>query len=466
MEQPLLSRWLRWLVHASMLVWLLISWDWFARHVITPQVKENTWPYSGYWVASRLALEGRADVVYTEGSGYLQEIGRLNVSGDMLEVNMPATLLPFLPLALLPIAEAFRVWTVVSLACFGVGWVVLLRILRLPLLVALLFTAALPFFEPFSQNIRGQTYLVLFALVTLSAVCSLALPASTPAVRPETVGRQVLGGLLLGVAAVFKLYYGLVLAMSAAVKRRWIYLASAGLVVVVSALLTVLAWGTGIWERAIYLSLTWRERPETVQTAYQTTQSLLARLFLYDAQWNPAPVADLPWLAESLWWLVTLSTLGLTILALWRSGTRGAARGPHSPAWQLLAPCAPVPLASALAPIAEGYHYALCLFPILVVTAVTFQAWRHQLTIVLWQGREWSRGLLVVSAGLVLAVGLLGASWQYNVARVDGWASLLHYPRLYGGLLLWLLVVVLLVRPSTIGSVEQSPARITSEAAP
>ncbi|MDQ5825140.1 MAG: DUF2029 domain-containing protein [Chloroflexota bacterium] len=449
-----------------MLVWILISWDWFARHVITPQVQEDTWPYSGYWVASRLALEGRADVVYREGPGYLQEIDRLNVSGDMLEVNVPATLLPFLPLSLLPIAEAFRVWTVVSLACFGLGWVVLLRVMRLPLLVALLFTAALPFFEPFSQNIRGQAYLVLFSLVTLSAVCSVTSPASTSGVRHEAVRRQVLGGLLLGVAAVFKLYYGLVLAISAAVNRRWIYLATAGLVVVMSALLTVLAWGTGIWERAIYLSLTWRERPETVQTAYQTTHSLLARLFRYNERWNPAPVADLPWLTESLWWLVTLSTVGLTILALWRSGTRRAAKGQLSPAWQLLAPCAPVPVASALAPIAEGYHYALCLFPILVVTAVTFEAWRHQLTVVWWQGREWSRGLPVVSVGLVLGMALLGAPWQYNVARVDGWASLLHYPRLYGGLLLWLLVVVLLVRPGTVGSVEQSQPRITLEAAP
>ncbi|HEX8599230.1 MAG TPA: glycosyltransferase family 87 protein [Chloroflexia bacterium] len=449
-----------------MLVWLLISWSWFTRHVLTPEVKENAWPYSGYWIAPRLALEGRAHLVYTEGSGYLQEIDRLNVSGDMVEVNTPATMLPFLPLALLPIAEAFRIWTVVSLTCFGLGWVVLLRTVRLPILVALLFTAALPFFEPFSQNIAGQVYLALFSLVTLSAVCSLTSPASTSAVGHGTARRQVLGGLLLGVAAVFKLYYGLVLAVSAAVKRRWIYLASAGLVVVASVLLTTLAWGTGIWERAIYLSLTWRERPETIQTAYQTTHSLLARLFRFDAQWNPAPVADLPWLAGSLWWLVTVSTLGLTIWALWRSGTRRAARELRSPAWQLLAPCVPVPLASALAPIAEGYHYALCLFPIVVVTAVIFEAWRYQLTVVWLQGRKLPRGLPAVSAGLMLGMALLGASWQYNVERVDGWASLLHYPRLFGGLLLWLLLVVLLVRPSIAGIVEKSHTGITSEAAP
>jgi hypothetical protein len=319
----------------------------------------------------------------------------------------------------------------------------------------------MPLFEPFVANIRGQSYHVLFSLAALSAAYS----ANAFATRTEAVdgGRrgQVVGGVLLGMAAVLKLYYGLLLVVPAFVKRQGAFLVSAGFVIGVAVLATVLAWGTGIWERAIYLSLTWRARPETIHTAYQTTHSLLARLFRYDAQWSPSPVADLPWLAESSWWLVTLCSLGVTVLALWRSRSWEATL---TPGWNLLAPCVMVPLASALAPIGESYHYALCLFPIVVLIAILYEAWRSHS--VAEGGRELSWHLPGVTAGLVAAVVLLGAPWQYNVARADGWANLLHYPRLYGALVLWLLMVVLLLRPGIIGSVEKGRTNVTSGSAP
>lgn len=467
-SQPFISRRRHWLAHALLLGLVFITWGWLSWRVVIPALQENTWPYSAYWIAPRLALEGRAHLVYTESSVYLREIARLNVTGDMLEVNMPTTLLPFLPLALLPIADAFRVWTVFSLACFGVGWLALLRAVRLPASVSLLLTAAVPFFEPFSMNIRGQVYLALFSLVTLSAVYSVAAPTPTTGEAGRPRAWQIVGGVLLGVSAVLKLYYGLALALPALLKRRWTFLAWAALVFVACGLTTTWAWGAGIWERALHLSLTWRERPETAHTAYQTAHSLLARLFRYEEQWNPAPVANLPWLAESLWWLTALSTMSGTVLALWKAGKRRAAPGTASFARLLLATAVVVPLASALAPIGEGYHYALCLFPIVVVATILYEAWRQA-----WAddlvGSVLPRDLLAVSSGFALAVALLGAPWQYNVARVDGWASLLHYPRLYGALVLWLLMVVLLVRPGVVRHAKGTggaQAAITSESAP
>jgi hypothetical protein len=461
--QPFLpGRW-RWFAHALLPALLVLTWGWLIWRAVIPALRENTWPYSAYWIGPRLALDGRANLIYAEGSAYQQEIDRLGVSGDIFHGNMPTTLLPFLPLALLPITDAFRVWTVVSLGCFAVGWLALLRTVRLPVGMGLLLTAAVPLFEPFSQNIRGQVYLTLFALVTMSAVFSVAAPASTAAEADRSRGRQIVGGLMLGVAALLKLYYGLVLALPAIVKRRWTFLLSASVVVGTAFLVTAWAWGTGIWAHAIYLSLTWTGRPETVHTAYQTTHSLIGRLFRYDAQWNPAPVADLPWLVAPLWWLVAGSTVGVTVLTLWRSSRRGAAPGVSTAARQLLAPAVMVPLASALAPIAEGYHYALCLFPSVVVMAVLYEAWRQQPWVDGRQGRGLPQQLLAASAGLVLALVLLGVPWQYNVARVDGWASLMHYPRLYGALVLWLLTVVLLVRPNIIEKVQTG---VTSGAAP
>jgi hypothetical protein len=446
-----------------LLALLVLTWGWLVWRAVIPALQEKTWPYSAYWIGARLALEGRSGLIYEEGPAYQQEIDRLGVTGDIFHGNMPTTLLPFLPLALLPITHAFQVWTLLSLSCFAVGWLALLRAVRLPPAMGLLLTAAVPLFEPFSQNIRGQVYLALFALVTLSAIFSV-VPASTAGGEADRArGRQVVGGVLLGVAALLKLYYGLVLALPAIVKRRWTFLASAGLAVGTAVLVTTWAWGTSLWARAIYLSFTWTERPETVLTAYQTTHSLIGRLFRYDAQWSPAPVADLPWLVAPLWWLVTVSTLGVTALALWRSSRRGAAPGVSTAAQKLLAPAVTVPLASALAPIAEGYHYALCLFPSVVVMSVLYEAWRQQEWADGRRGRGLPWQLFAPSAGLVLALVLLGAPWQYNVARVDGWAGLWHYPRLYGALVLWLLIVRLLARPNIL---EKARTRVTSGAAP
>ncbi|HKP52897.1 MAG TPA: glycosyltransferase 87 family protein [Chloroflexia bacterium] len=456
-------KWLRWCAHALLLALLLVVWRNFTSRDVVPAMGGHTWPYSAYWITPRLALDGHASVIYAGSSVYGPHIDQLNVSADLLEVNLPTTWLPFLALALLPIDEAFHIWTVISLACFIVGWLVLLWAVRLPLGVGLLLTTLVPFFEPVAENIDGQTYLAIFALVSISAVVGFTANAdATSRLRNESRRRQVVGGVLLGVAGLFKLYYALVLALPALIKRRYLFLASAAITTTAAIVTTLWAWGLDPWARAIPLSLSWKDRPETVHTAYQTTNSLIGGLFRYEEEWSPVPVIHLPWLAESLWWLVTLTTVAITLLAIWRFGRRDEDGGrTTTPAWYLLGPSSIVPLASALAPIAESYHYALCLFPAVVVVAVLYEAWRHRLApATRGEGNSPWASLLVLSAALVLALVLLGAQWNFNVARADGWERLLHYPRLYGGLLLWLVSVLLLMRPAIITGLRWNSFRI------
>ena len=97
-------------------------------------------------------------------------------------------------------------------------------------------------------------------------------------------------------------------------------------------------------------------------TAYQTIPSALAHLFRADPQWNPDPVADLPWLALSGALAAGVCLLAVT---LWR-----AASHEH----RLAGIAASVVLAVMFSPVAEQYHYLL-IVPAIAV-AVEAQGWR------------------------------------------------------------------------------------------
>jgi hypothetical protein len=194
--------------------------------------------------------------------------------------------------------------------------------------------------------------------------------------------------------------------------------------------------------RAIGFAITWRDRPESAVTAYQTLNSWLTHLLRYDAAYNPGPVVDLPALVGWLWWAGAAVLLVVTVVILYlsRSTTDG---DPDGLVPGLLPTALVVPLALILAPVAEDYHFVLALFPLLVV----FRFMWDMYTCRYGDSGERQRTTFLVYTGLLLlSTVLLGAPWRFNVPDVEGWKSLSYYPRLYGALLLWALVMALLIR--------------------
>jgi hypothetical protein len=155
--------------------------------------------------------------------------------------------------------------------------------------------------------------------------------------------------------------------------------------------------------------------------AYQTLASLLRQLFVYDTRWSPRPLLDAPGLANVIWWLVAGALVAATLLAAYRRARGGRA--------ELAFTIDPLPLAALclvvpLQPAGEEHHYTLLLIVWLVLLSQPGLALLRSPTAV---------------AGLVLAGVLLALpSYFLQTAQWQGWPiALLAYPRMYGALILW-----------------------------
>jgi hypothetical protein len=232
------------------------------------------------------------------------------------------------------------------------------------------------------------------------------------------------------------------------VRRQATLLVTAVGVLGAATFVTVIWWGWELWGRAITFSLAFHERAVAAVDAYQSLNGLLMHLMRYDAELNPNPIANLPDLIGWLWWTIALAILSLAVWALWRNEHKDS-NHTNSIAHRLLAPATTIPLALLLAPICDEYHFVMTLFPLIVVGVVLWEKFD------VWQGTHSSSMITfwripshsAIIAIFGMAVLLLGADWPYRAPAMPGWQALLHYPRLYGNLLLLGLMITLLMLP-------------------
>lgn len=396
----------------------LATWlDLFLR-VIGPALGRAHFPTSAYWVAARLVWDGRGALLF-DPPAFTQAAVELGAAPDLAfgVLNAPAGVLLLLPFGLLPEATAYPAWTILSVASLLGAIAVLLSTLRLSATVALIFLAALPLFHPLRSNIAaGQAYAFVLLAVVVAAL-AYARPLS-PLVK----------GVALSTVALLKLYYGLILLLPPVLERRskllWFWAAIVAGAVLLSAMLV----GSEGWVVWFQTALTWRSRPETTVTAYQTLNSLFGHLFRYDPTWNLAPALAAPLIADVLWAVSAATLVGISAVAIARH-----ARAIDRP---LLVLAVVVPVAILISPIAEDYHYVLALFPLAVAGAA------------LLHDRGIGLGRLFT---FVAAAALLAPAWPFNQLVIEGWWAALFYPRVYGAFLLWALLVYLawLRPPST-----------------
>jgi hypothetical protein len=433
----------------GLVVAALLTWGDFALRAFLPAIQAPHWPNPAYWVAARLAVEGNAGLIYADRDVFFQQTERLGTVHDIFEANMPTSVLTFLPLGPLSETTARNITDVAMLVAYIVACALLFRALTLPPLIALGLWVLVPVFHPWRENIsRGQIYPLVLMLLVLGSI--IGLRRYSGQTQPDSAryrALEIASGFVLGLLAIVKLYYA-ALMLPALIARRWWLLASAAVTFALAALVTVALWGGELWSRAIGFAVTWRDRPESGVTAYQTLNSWLTHLLRYDPTWNPGPIANIPGLVGWLWLAGAAILVVLTCALLW---IWWAAR-PATPAQLLLGFALVVPVALVLAPIAEDYHFVLALLPLVVAGKLLWDSTEYRVPSddryelrTTHNSLRITRYALLLWIGLLAAALLIGAPWRFNVPDVEGWNALLYYPRLYGAIVLWLVVTGLII---------------------
>ena len=391
----------------------VLSLAFYAVRIVGPSPNTRLWDFAAYYTGAHLLMHTPGEMAHIyDDLWFRAQIERAGLPGvrSVFDIQPPTMSLLMAPVAWMPPLLAFAVWRAVETLCLCGGLIVLGKCLGLRLRRALWLIPLGLLYSPVRLDIRlGQAYLTLFFVLTL-----LFSAASR-----TTAERQ--GGLFAGLRTGLPL--GLMLVIKSAAVWLWPLLLLGGrwrailwgiLVAAAVAVVTLPIIGVQTW-RAYFEAI-----PPFLGAAmhhlvvFQTTTSFFGRLFMYDAEWNPEPLANCPWLAHIL-------TLGISLAALILTA-RWARLNDERVAARMLTLALYISLIVVNAPVATEHHYNLVL-PALIV------AW--------WWAGEWRPGWRSYTV-LIAATFLLGFSFPYLEHRLENGAwVLLAYPRVCGAYLLW-----------------------------
>lgn len=370
---------------------------WFVIQILYPASQSLTHGFGAYYSAARLLRTGQFSAQVYDPA-YFRPMVRADShqqADDIYHANPPTTSLMLWPLSFLSIESARLIWTLANAALLFGGLILLLFTFspRPTLPVMALLASLGMLFQPAQENIRlGQAYLLIFALLSIAVVAWSKLAKSDP-----------LGGAALALALVLKTA-GWALLPILIWQRQWRRLLWAVGITGVILVMTLPLFPPPLWQRYGQLLYETGNSAANCAAAYQTTRSLLCRLFVSDPVWSQTPLINLPWLAAILLISLSLLTLGFILAFAGRDEIQALVA---ALAWGVI-----------FAPLGEQYHHTVMLIPL---------SW----LILQWDRlNRFSRGCLITALCLYI-LPLPGQN--------EGW-TLLAYPRLYGA---WLTLAAL-----------------------
>lgn len=373
------------------------------RHGIVPAMSRLDTDFPNYYTAAKIVADGGQVERLYDDRWFQEQMSRYGMpapgEGKFAPFPPPTALL-LLPLASLEPLNALRISVVISLLCLVASVVLLSKILSRSVLEAAVLVLASG--TAIASALRfGQPYLVVSLSCVLGYYCYRR-------------GRPLLAGICFGLFVPIK-YFPIVFLVYFACRREW--------KLVLAGAATILAIGVG--SVAI---LGWNIHVQFLQSVlgkhlsgdlgmqgrfaagFQSFDSLLHRLFVYDASANPHPWLVAPQFELIAVPLIKLAVLGVALAALLRLGRRADAAS-VAPSIGLLGV-----MVLLLAPATASYHFTLLWLPVaLLVDAALRQ-----------------RAPLV--GYLILALYALIGFFPYRFTQPfegQGGLSALAYPRLW-----------------------------------
>lgn len=319
---------------------------------IVPALTRIDTDFPNYYAASRLLLDGeRLDHLY-DNSWFGARAVQLGLSPiTRFTPFPPSTVFVMLPVAWLPPLTALQAWTI-----FNMG--ILVAVIFLLSAITgkdRLWSATLVLAGGWAliNNFRfGQVYLcLLFALLLIY--------------RGMQRDTSVAAGIALGAGAVVK-YFPVIYLLPLAARKQWrtIAVAVASMMALTGATLVVVGVPANVeFFSRVVIPHAQGALPETQRfsAAYESWNSMLGQLFVYDAVENPTPMFDMPIAAVILRSLITVLVVGMSVYAWRRAGAdeRGLARR-----------VAVLTVgAFVLLPNSTTYHYCLFILPVALLLA-------------------------------------------------------------------------------------------------
>ena len=365
-------------------------------------------PAPVYVVAANLVRSGEFDARVYDDDGYAARVVEAThgAVSDTFAPNSPTLALLLLPLSAVSDSALRVLWAAANFAALCVSVALVLSTLapngridgrRLTLLGAGAMASA-PLYENLKGVSGGQVY--LFILLLHAAAFWAVLR-----------GRESLAGIWLGLLLALKVN-GWPIWIVLLVLKRWRVLGWAIGATLALGLFTLMIFGADVWRAYLTHTLpAWSTGAFAAVPAYQSLNGFFQHLFRYDSVWNPAPMLDAAWLAGLA---PALASAVLLVVS--------AARSRRLPLSHAMA--AGVVLSAILSPLAEQYHFLILVVPF----GAALSATAHHAV-------RW-RVLLGLAAALIVV------ALPYKDSRIhSGALALVAYPRLYGALALWGLLV-------------------------
>jgi hypothetical protein len=362
--------------------------------------------FAGYYTFSRMLLSGE-DLSKAYNEDYFES--KIKDYGidvhDIVTGNILTNSFTLIPFSWMDAETARIVWSIFSIASFLLSILVLFKLYNIKLytetgLLILLITIL---WRPIYDNIAfGQIYTVLLLLFSLSLL---------------GLRRNKSFLFTLPLSSVFLLKgYGAVNFIWLVIKRKWKELIYSIGFVLAGIAVSALILGISTWKDYVSSVISrMGQLPVMGHTAYQTINSLLIHLFIFDTKWLPHPVISLPYsFAFAL--SICLSLLFIAYILF---------EGKTDTQFLPLSFSAAIAAGVVTAPIAEEYHYVLFLPLIIGMSKYLIEQYKEN-------RRFGLREFFFLAAVFVMIIPLNYKSLQFSSAP----QYLLAYPKLYAGIIL------------------------------